>query len=99
MYLHVFLKNLFKNCSLGERNLWSTLMTIHSTPISPILVVSISDDLTNVRLHCVCCRDYVRRELDAVTSSGVSSTVSKVMHDSDFNLIQVGRAIQAFQNV
>jgi len=72
-------------------------MTIHSTPI---LVVSISDNLTNVCFCCVCCRDYVnRRELDAVTSSGVSSTVSKVMHDPNFNLIQDGRAIQASQNI
>lgn len=72
-------------------------MTVYSTFI---LVVSISDDLTNGRFCYVCCRDYVNRhELDAVTSSGVSSTVSKVMHDPDFNLIQDGRAIQASQNI
>jgi len=36
----------------------------------------------------VCCRDYLPRELDAVTSSGVSPTVSRVMHDSGCDRIR-----------
>lgn len=65
-----------------------TVLHSHGSPFDSIVVVSISDDPTNVRFRCVCCRDYVRRELDAVTSSGVSSTVSKVIDDSlDFNWI------------
>lgn len=75
-----------------------TVFYSHGSPLDSIVVVSISDDPTNVRFRCVCCRDYVRRELDAVTSSGISFTVSKVIHDFlGFNWTSV--AIQALQNI
>lgn len=76
--LSVLFSHVRVSCSLTEL----TVLYSHGSPLDFIVVVSISDVPTNVRFHCMCCRDYVRRELDAVTSSGVSSTVSKVIHDS-----------------